>query len=77
MHDGCTAKFEDGIEVLNKVRMMGFSNGYLPIPFKIECECGNDFEMKTFESFCDKCNRIYAVTPCHAFDIENVSKISL
>jgi len=77
MHDGCSAKFEDGIEVLNKVRMVGFSNGFLPIPFRIKCECGNSFDMKTFESFCDKCNTIYAVTPCNSFSIENISKISL
>lgn len=75
MHDNCSASFENEMEVLNKVRMMGYSNAFLPMPLQIECECGNSFLMETFEQKCDKCETIFAVTPCHAFSSENVSKI--
>jgi len=77
MHENCSASFENEVEVLNKVRLMGFSNQYLPIPLRIVCDCGNEFDMSTFEDKCDKCNTIFAVTPCHAFDSNNVSKINL
>jgi hypothetical protein len=72
MHDGCSGSFESGKEVLNKVRMMGYSSAYLPMPLQIKCECGNEFQMVTFEERCDKCQMVFAVTPCHAFDSENV-----
>ncbi|MCY1150938.1 MAG: hypothetical protein OWP43_00780 [Sphaerochaetaceae bacterium] len=74
MHEGCSGSFENGKEVLYKVRMMGYSNAFLPMPLPIECECGNKFHMETFEDHCDKCQMIYAVTPCHAFDPANVMK---
>lgn len=74
MHDGCSGSFESGKEVLNKVRMMGYSNAYLPLPLQIKCECGNDFQMETFEDKCNECGMIYSVTPCHAFDSENVKQ---
>ena len=31
-----------------------------------------DFEMSFFETYCPHCDMVYAVTPCHAFDPENV-----
>ncbi len=77
MHDNCSAKFETEIEVLNKVRMMGFSNQYLPMPLRIVCDCGNKIDMETFEDKCGECGTIFAVTPCHAFDSNNVSKIKI
>ncbi len=74
MHDGCSANFDNGAQVLNKVRAMGFSFQPMPMPLEIECiSCGKTFEMATFEYACPHCNMIYAVTPCHAFDPANVS----
>jgi hypothetical protein len=76
MHDGCLGTFEDGMEVLNKVRNMGFSEGALPMPMMITCAnkaCEQTFEMLTFESACPHCGMIHAVVPCHAFEPNNVS----
>lgn len=73
MHEGCSGKFENGQAVVDKVRMMGFAEQYMPIPLNIKCkECGTDFEMETFEAKCNKCDAVHAVTPCHAFDSSNV-----
>ena len=73
MHDGCSGSFENGKEVADKVRMMGFDIQMMPMPLNIKCEnCENDFEMATFEGKCPDCNMVYAVTPCHAFDPANV-----
>jgi len=73
-HSGCSGSFENGQAVLDKVRMMGFSEQFMPVPLMITCkECNNEFEMSTFEAKCPACNGIYVVTPCHAFDAENVS----
>lgn len=73
MHDGCSGGFNNGQQVVDKVRMMGFSPQNMPVPLEIECkECGSSFSMDTFESKCPDCNMVYGVTPCHAFDPENV-----
>lgn len=73
MTESCTGKFETGKETLDKVRMMGFSKQYLAMPLNIECEeCNKEFEMLTHEDKCPHCDMIYAVTPCHAFDADNV-----
>jgi len=73
MHDGCSGSFENGQQVVSKVRQMGFSEGNLPVPLEIRCqECDKTFEMETFEDKCPHCNMVYAVTPCHAFDPNNV-----
>lgn len=72
-HEGCSGSFSTGKEVLEKVRMMGFSEQFMPVPFYIECsKCNKEFEMLTFESKCPNCLEIYAVTPCHAFDPSNI-----
>ena len=55
MHDGCSGKFENGKQVVEKLRMMGFNEQLMPIPAQFICE---------------ECNN--AVTPCHAFDVENI-----
>lgn len=68
MHDGCSASFENGKAVVDKVRMMGFSDGALPIPMEITCECGHTFTMEFFEDECPKCGMIFGVTPCHSHD---------
>ena len=73
MHDGCSANFENGLQILNKVRAMGFSNFPLPVALTIECQgCSGSFQMLAFETACPHCGLIHAVTPCHAFDAENV-----
>ncbi len=73
MHDGCAGSFENGMQVVDKIRTMGFNEQLIPMPFDITCsECEVVFEMTTFEAKCPKCNMVYGVTPCHAFDSENV-----
>lgn len=73
MHDGCSGTFTSGKEVLEKVRAMGFSEQFMPMPLLISCiECNEDFEMAKFEDVCPYCGMTYAVTPCHAFDPTNV-----
>ncbi|MBN2430843.1 MAG: hypothetical protein JXQ27_05175 [Acidobacteria bacterium] len=73
MHHGCNGTFEDGRQVIRKLRLMGFAGHYLPVPFTIVCrECGQSFEMVTFEDHCPHCRMVYGVTPCHAFDPANV-----
>ena len=73
MHEGCSGRFENGKQVVDKVRMMGFANQPMPMPFNIDCtECGKEFEMNTFEDKCPHCGMVYGVTPCHAFDPDNV-----
>lgn len=73
VHDGCNGSFENGKEVVDKVRQMGFAEQYVPVPLDMKCvECDTDFEMETFEAKCPKCGMIYGVTPCHAFDPANV-----
>ena len=78
MHDGCSGSFEDGRQVVDKVRMMGFAQQFMPIPLTVACKnCGVEFEMETFESTCPSCKCVHAVTPCHAFDPENVSSAGI
>ncbi len=73
MHEGCSGSFENGKQVVDKVRMMGFSGQFMPMPMQIPCgNCGESFEMETFESQCPDCGAVHAVTPCHAFDPANV-----
>jgi len=73
MHDGCAGSFSSGQEVVNKVRMMGFSQGSIPDPLKLDCKnCGESMEMNTFEFACPSCKAVHAVTPCHAFSPDHV-----
>lgn len=73
MHEGCSGSFGSGKEVVDKVRTMGFSEQYMIMAFSIKCvECGETFEMSTHEDKCPQCNMVYGVTPCHAFDLENI-----
>lgn len=73
MHEGCMGSFENGKQVVDKIRMMGFNNQYMPIPMAIKCvNCGVEFEMEKFESKCPNCRMVYGVTPCHAFDPSNI-----
>jgi len=73
MHDGCSGSFTDGKQVVDKVRMMGFANQFLPVPMTVKCGiCEKNFEMETFEACCPECGAVHGVTPCHAFDPLNV-----
>jgi hypothetical protein len=72
MHDGCSASFTSGKQVVDKVRMMGFSDGALPLALPVECECGTKFEMEFFEDKCPSCGMVFAVTPCHSHDPASV-----
>lgn len=73
MHEGCSGSFESGKQLVDKVRSMGFANQPMPMPLNIDCkECGKTFEMNTFEDKCPTCGMVYGVTPCHAFDPDNV-----
>lgn len=72
MHDGCSGSFDNGKQVVDKIRMMGFAGEAMPVPLIIECaECGESFIMKTFESKCS-CGMVYGVTPCHASSADHV-----
>lgn len=77
MHDGCSNNFTNGKQVVDKVRMMGFSEGALPIAFDIECECGNTFTMEYFEDQCPHCKMVYGVTPCSCHDPKLVQKAGI
>ena len=78
MHDGCAGSFETGKQVVDKVRTMGFAEQVMPMPLDIKCEeCGTDFSMETFESKCPKCEMVYGVVPCHAFDVANVAQAGI
>ena len=35
MHDGCSGSFNDGIEVVEKLRMMGFSSQPMPLNMNV------------------------------------------
>lgn len=68
MHDGCSGLFKNGQQVVDKVRLMGFSDGALPIPHEIKCECGTSFTMEFFEDKCPNCGMVFGVTPCSCHD---------
>jgi hypothetical protein len=73
MHEGCSGSFENGKQVVDKIRMMGFANQPMVMPLTIKCtECGEEFEMECHEGKCPNCHMVYGVTPCHAFDPDNV-----
>ncbi len=73
MHDGCSGSFENGQQVVDKVRMMGFAEQFMPVPLQVTCgSCGKEFEMETFEAKCTHCGSVHGVTPCHAFDAAHV-----
>lgn len=72
MHDGCSGSFTNGKQVVDKVRIMGFSEGALPMPLPINCSCGHSFTMEFFEDACPSCNMVYGVTPCSCHDPSKV-----
>ncbi len=73
MHDGCSSYFENGKQIVDKIRQMGFNSMPVPIPIDITCtHCSGTFTMETLESSCPQCNMVYGVTPCHATSADNV-----
>ncbi len=68
----CSCTFETNEAVIDRVREKGMDKDLLPSPFKIECVCGNEFEMTTHVDNCPECNMVFGVTPCRSEDIENV-----
>lgn len=73
MHDGCQGSFTNGAQVVNKLRMMGFSNHRMPVPVELVCSgCDERFMMATLECRCPHCGMIYGVTPCHAHDSKSI-----
>lgn len=75
---GSCDAFGNGKEVVDKLRDMGYSDQLMPMPFDIKCSaCGEDFVMEEFEGKCPKCGMVYGVTPCHAFDPENVKSAGI
>ena len=73
MHDGCSGSFGDGKMVVDKVRAMGFSSQFMPVPLKMTCSaCSTGFEMEHFEERCPACGMVFGVTPCHSHDPEAV-----
>lgn len=72
MHEGCSGQMTDGLQVLQKIRQMGFNKNKLPLIHRFECEaCHETVEMTTLEYACT-CGMVYAVTPCSAMDINNI-----
>jgi hypothetical protein len=73
MHDGCSGQFENGQQVVDKIRMMGFNQQPMPMPVELSCvNCEATFQMARFEDRCPECNMVYGVTPCHAFEASNI-----
>jgi len=69
MHQGCEGSFGGGVQVVDKLRTMGFSGMPLPAEAELICKgCGKKFTAKTMESSCKNCGMVYGVTPCHASD---------
>lgn len=69
MHEGCSGSFENGKMVVDKLRMMGFTEMTMPMTTMINCvECGKEFEMTHLETKCPNCGMVYGVTPCSTSD---------
>ena len=66
MHDECGGCFDNGKQVADKVRMLGFDRSPVATALDIVCRhCGEPFKMETMASACPACKMVYAVTPCH------------
>ncbi|WP_022850950.1 hypothetical protein [Limisalsivibrio acetivorans] len=72
MHDGCSGRFDNGKQVVDKIRMMGFN--VMPMePVEKYCSnCEESFTMQTYEGVCPGCGMTYGVTPCHSHDPESI-----
>ena len=73
MHAGCSGSFENGKQIVDKIRMMGFNTRPMPPGIIIKCvECDKDFEMTHLETKCPNCNMVYGVTPCSVSNPERI-----
>lgn len=73
MHDGCSAAFENGKQIIDKIRLMGFNESPLAAPLEIKCtNCDQTFTMDHMEATCPSCHMVYGVTPCHSYSSEFV-----
>lgn len=73
MHEGCDGQFDNGRQVAEKVRLMGFDTMPVPAPLSLRCiQCDTAFRMQTMLTRCPKCRMVYAVTPCHAHSAHHV-----
>lgn len=69
MHEGCSGSFKNGMEVVDKIRSMGFNKNPINVDITIKCEnCDAEFKMDRLESKCPSCNMVYGVTPCSVSD---------
>ncbi|GAA0176720.1 hypothetical protein SH2C18_00930 [Clostridium sediminicola] len=72
-HEGCSGSFDNGKQVVDKIRTMGFAKQSMPKSLQIECDdCGTEFKMEKFEGKCPECGMIFGVTPCSASSAANV-----
>ncbi len=73
MHDGCNGNFENGKQIVDKIRMMGFNTQFMPVPAIFLCyNCKKKITMTTMEYKCPYCGMVHGVTPCGAFDLSNI-----
>jgi Zn finger protein HypA/HybF involved in hydrogenase expression len=73
MHEGCSGQFQNGQQVADKVRMMGYDTVPLTVPLNLECvQCRQKMVMVTMVTQCPQCRMVYAVTPCHADSARHV-----
>lgn len=73
MHQGCQGHFNNGTQIVDKLRMMGFSGYQMPEPVTLDCHgCAGSFTATTLESRCPVCGMVYGVTPCHAHDAGSI-----
>jgi len=73
MHEGCSNQFQNGQQVADKVRMMGYDGLPLAVPLMLHCDhCQRPFTMVTMVTRCPECHMVYAVTPCHAHSAAHV-----
>lgn len=73
MHDCCSASFQSGKDIVDKIRMMGFNRSPLGAPLRISCtNCHTTFLMEYMESSCPRCGMVFGVTPCHSHSAEFV-----
>jgi Zn finger protein HypA/HybF involved in hydrogenase expression len=73
MHEGCSGQFQNGQQVADKVRMMGYDTVALTVPLTLACvQCQQPFSMETMVTQCPECRMVYAVTPCHADSVAHV-----
>lgn len=73
-HDGgCGCTFDNGKQVVDKVRSKGMADEKMPVQHEITCVCTTQFTMETYVAKCPVCSMTYGVTPCSCEDINKVA----